>query len=92
VVGVGGYGTSLRLAAPGGEIVSVPLPPIGSLDTAWSSPGGASFKLGPINQIEAALPSGVTNEVVVDFSTVQSYGCGLPAPIASYLMDDLRVE
>jgi hypothetical protein len=37
-------------------------------------------------------PSIVTDEVVVDFSISQSFECGRPEPIASYQMDDLRVE
>ena len=49
--------------------------------------------MGDVRTVEVPLPAGATDQVVFDFSTFNvSFDCGLPAPTASYLLDDLRVE
>jgi hypothetical protein len=90
---VGTYGTSIKVAVPGGEISSVALPGSETLAVQPPLTGGAQVLMGDVRPMEAALPAGATDEVVFDFEISPPSGaCGLPAPTASYLVDDLRVE
>jgi hypothetical protein len=89
---VGTYGTKLRIAVPGGAIVEAKLPPFESLPTQVASlPAQGTVYVGPARTIELPLPPMAGPEIVFDLST-ESAGCGLLAPTAGYLLDDLRID
>jgi hypothetical protein len=91
--GTSTYSVSIKIAAPGGAIARVTLPPQETLGSQQTLPGGASVWMGDSRPIEVALPAGTVDEVVFDFiAAAPSSGCGLYPPTASYLLDDLRVE
>lgn len=84
---------TLRVAVPGGPIVTQQLPTIGSMRTMHTVPGGPVVSLGPVQQIEVALPAGARDAVVVDVrGSNPGTSCGLFPPSASYLIDDVRAE
>ncbi len=89
---VGTYGTSIRMAVPGGEIANIALPTTETLSVQQTLPNGASVWLGDVRTVEAPLPATVGSEVVFDVDMYQSFQCGLPVQGVSYLLDDLRVE
>lgn len=89
------FGTQARLAVPGGEIANATLGNLGTSGTKQVTPAGMNIILGDIVEIEAPLPSGVTDTVVFDFRTSAhgDTGCiGPPIQASSYEIDDLRVE
>jgi len=91
--GASTYGTSIKMASPGGAIVRVALPGAEALGTQQALPGGTTVLMGDARTMEAALPAGAADEVVFDFVVASPSGaCGLPIPNVGYLLDDLRVE
>ena len=86
------YGVQLGVGAPGGGVTAVTLPSE-MLATQATEPSGRTLWLGAVRTIEVPLPSGTTTEVVVDATgSSNSTICGLPSPVVSLLLDDLRVE
>jgi hypothetical protein len=85
------YGSAIRVAAPGGGIVAATLPGAETPTVRHDTGGGQDLWLGKTVSLEVKLPADVKDEVVLD-AAVGFIGCGLPAPVPGYLIDDLRVE
>jgi hypothetical protein len=88
------YGATLLVAAPGGAISRATLPlqePLSTQVTSTST--GETGWLGSSRVIEIPIPVGATSEVVVDFAVSDGGAiCGLPPPLAGYLIDDVAAE
>jgi hypothetical protein len=89
----GSFNTQVRLAAPGGAIVLIPLANFAQSGTDTVLPNGTHVTLGNVTLIEAPLPAGVGDEVVLDFQVgIYQATCSAPVPVPGYQIDDLRVE
>ncbi|HEY0709487.1 MAG TPA: hypothetical protein VGG33_21940 [Polyangia bacterium] len=87
-------GAALRVAVAGGNITQATLPPNETLTQELELPGNRRVYAGPVRTVEIPLPAAVAvgGHVVVDLSVDGPTVCGLPAPKAGYLIDDVRVE
>jgi hypothetical protein len=90
---VGNYEVSLRIAVPGGAIVSSVLPTQEEVPTRIEAmpPRGVLFA-GETRTVEIALPAMTGPEIVFDLLSQNPPGCGLFPPTAGYLIDDLRID
>jgi hypothetical protein len=86
------FGNQIRVAAPGGPIMSATLPAPEFPMTSHQMPGGTTVWLGKVTNVEVNLPADARNEVVFDVAVGNFSGCGLFSPLPGYLIDDLRVE
>jgi hypothetical protein len=85
------YGTTLRVAVPGGAVAGATFPTTEA--TTPQQVGANRVFLGALRTVELPIPAGAAGEVVFDLSVGDlGAGCGLAPPGAAYLVDDLRAE
>ena len=86
------YGVNLRIAVPGGTIVSATLPMNEDVPTTLPGVSRPALAIGAARTVEIALPPMTGPEIVFDLSSQPLEGCGLFPPTAGYLLDDLRID